>query len=56
MNQIEKYFLERKWKLGKTNEHLPEGVKIELIDGTISIPIIVIYPEFNQFDLIAKTS
>lgn len=53
--QVEAYFKEKKWKLGKESEQLPEGVKIQFFDGKISIPIIVAYPEFEQFDLIAKT-
>lgn len=44
--QVEAYFKEKKWKLGKESEHLPEGVKIQFFDGKISIPIIVAYPEF----------
>ena len=29
---------------------------MKLVDGKISIPIIVVYPEFGQFDLIAQTN
>ena len=29
---------------------------MKIIDGKMSIPIIVVYPEFGQFDLIAKTA
>lgn len=54
-SQVEAYFKEKKWILGKENEQLPEGVRIQFFDHAISIPIIVVYPEFGQFDLIAKT-
>jgi hypothetical protein len=37
-------------------ENLPAGAEIQFIDGNISIPIVVFYPQFGQFDLIAKTS
>ena len=54
--KIQKYFLDRKWKLAKRNQQLPEGVEIQFVDDKISIPIIIIYPEFGQFDLIAKSN
>jgi tRNA(Leu) C34 or U34 (ribose-2'-O)-methylase TrmL len=54
-SQVEAYFKERKWILGRESEQLPEGVRIQFFDGKISIPVIVVYPEFSQFDLIAKT-
>ena len=53
--KIEEYFKSKKWRLGKRSQQLPEGVEIQFIENEISIPIIVFYPEFGQFDLIAKT-
>jgi hypothetical protein len=28
---------------------------MQIIEGQMSIPLIMVYPEFSQFDLIAKT-
>ena len=55
MTKIEQYCKDRSWKLGKKAVDLPEGVEIKFIEDRISIPLVIIYPEFNQFDLIAKT-
>lgn len=30
-------------------------MELQFIDDKISIPVVIIYPEFGQFDLIAKT-
>lgn len=55
-DKIATYFAEKKWKLAKRSEQLPEGVEIQLVEGKMSIPLVVIYPEFSQFDLIARTT
>lgn len=54
-NEIREYFQLKGWKLLKRNEQLPHGVEVQFIEGVMSIPLIVVYPEFSQFDLIAKT-
>ena len=42
-----------KWNVFKRDQPLPEGAELKMINGRLSIPIMVIYPEFSQFDLIA---
>ena len=54
--QVQNYFKQKNWKLGKSIDNLPPGAEIQFIDGKISIPIVVFYPQFGQFDLIAKTN
>lgn len=54
--EIESYFKAKGWKLQKRSESLPENVQIQLLEGKVSIPILFLYPEFGQFDVIAITA
>ena len=39
----------------KRDVPLPEGVKLQMIDSKLSIPLMICYPEFVQFDLVASS-
>jgi actin-related protein len=52
---IAEYCENRKWKLLKRDQPLPEGAELKLVDGKLSLPIMIVYPEFGQFDLIASS-
>lgn len=50
--RVKKYCTERGYKLKKRTQPLPNGVKLKFVDDRLCVPLIVMYPEFSQFDVV----